>query len=119
MKTEGLFRRITREGVSSTGGRRIRNERLGMDPGEREENWLAEIVMPAAKHHGRRRKLADELGYGPTGHGMHIRGHREEAGKRGIKAGPKRWSEGAAVVAVAMDGGRRFSARAATVLGTI
>ena len=77
---------------------------------------MAETVSPVAKHHGRRRKLAGELGYGPTGHGMHIRGHREEAGERGIKAGPKRWPEGAAVAAVTMDGSVEHTAHAARAL---
>ena len=80
---------------------------------------MAGTVSPAAKHHGRRRKLAGELGYGPTGHGMHIRGHREEEGERGVKAGPRRWPEGDAVATVAMDGVQEHSELAATALGTI
>ena len=48
MKTEGLFRKITREGVSDVLGRWIRNEWPEMDPREREENWLAGTVTPAA-----------------------------------------------------------------------
>ena len=34
-------------------------------------------------------------------------------------AGPKRWPEGAAVVAVTMDGGRRSSAQVVKALGAV
>jgi len=52
-------------------------------------------------------------------HGKRIPWHREEAEERGVMTGPKRWPEGAAVAAVAMDGGRRFSAQVVKALGAV
>jgi len=48
MRTEGLFRKITREGVSANQSRRIRKERPETNPGEREGGWPAGTVTPAA-----------------------------------------------------------------------
>ena len=97
MKTEGLLSYLTSEEVSSNLDRRSEKRR----PGRHSD--------AGSKLHGRRRKLAGELGYGPTGHGMHNRGHWEEAGERGVKARPRRWPEGAAVATVAMDGGEEHT----------
>ena len=109
MKTEGLLSYLTSEEVSSNLDRRSENGRLESKPGERRERRPGRHSDAGGNLHGRRRKLAGGLSYGPTGHGMHIRGHREEAGERGVKAGPRRWPEGAAVATVTMDGGEEHT----------
>ena len=55
MKTEGLFRKITHEGVSSNQSRRIRNERPEMDPRGGGEKKVAGRNSDASGNlHGRR-----------------------------------------------------------------
>ena len=87
-------------------GKRERGRRRGT----RQPRWLS--IAGGEEHSG-------EHGKGATVHGKRIPWHLEEAEEWGVMTGPKRWPEGAAVAAVAMDGGRRFLAQVVKALGAV
>ena len=72
MKTEGLFRNSTREGVSSNVSRRIKIGRLELDQGREKKDGRPKQWQSRWLSHERQRELAGERGLGPTGHGMRI-----------------------------------------------
>ena len=55
MKTEGLFRKITREGVSANQSRRIKDGWLGLDQREERRKGSGRNSDAGGKLHGRRR----------------------------------------------------------------
>ena len=104
MKTEGLFRNFTREGVSAYVSRRIKIRRPEIDLGRESKGWPARTVRPRRCSHCRRRDHTGELGTGARGHDFPNRRHRGLAGEQGILAKPRARPEGRAEVAVAMAG---------------
>ena len=106
MKTEGLFRKVTREGVSDVLGRWIRNERPGMDPGGERRRWPAGTVTPMANSIAGGMEVTGARGQRPTGHGSEIRRHWEKAGEEGNSARAKKWLEDAGSAVAAMAGGQ-------------
>ena len=119
MKIEGLFRKITREGVSDVLGRWIRNERPGMDPGEGRRRWPAGTVTPVANSIAGGMEVTGARGSGARGHGSEIRRHREKAGEEGNSPRPSRRPEEEAEATGAMAGGQSSRTPAVTALGPI
>ena len=87
------FANLPREGVPDVLGRWIRNERPGMDPGEREGGWMAGTVTPAANSIAGGMEVTEALGQRPMGHGSEIRRHREKSGEEGNSPRPSRRPE--------------------------
>ena len=119
LRAKGLFRNLTREGVSAYVSRWITDGWLRLDLGGERRSPVGNssshggLAMAHGKEH------AGEHGSVATGHGLKNRGHRESEGVKGTSDRPIRWPEYAASEVAAMAGSESSMAHSKTVIQTM